>query len=98
MPKRVCSQAKFSWSAEISMTPAKRLKELLSFTMIQPSLLAHWTKPQSRIGKPAKWRKQTGCRASYGHDTRITLAGKGSNESRLFHDHQLPRVSIVSKL
>src|SRR5439155_6728261 len=72
MLKRVCSRAKSSWSAEISMTPAKRLRVSLSFTMIRPSLLAHWTKPRSHTGKLAKWRKQTGCHASCASDIRIT--------------------------
>src|SRR2546427_739499 len=97
MPKRVCLRAKSSWSAEIAMTPAKRLKVLLSFTTTRQSLLAPWTKPPWHIGKQAKWRKQTGCHASYANATRITPpAGKELNESRLLHRHQLPRVSIVS--
>jgi hypothetical protein len=50
--------------------------ELLSFTMIQPSLLAPWTKPRWHIDKPAKPTKQTGCRASYASDIRIMLAGR----------------------
>jgi hypothetical protein len=40
--------------------------------MIQPSLLAPWTKPPWHIGKLVKWTKQTGCRASYASDIRIT--------------------------
>src|SRR5205809_1251539 len=76
MPKRVCSPAKSSWSAEISMTRAKHLRESLSFMMIRPSLLAPWTKPPWHIGKLGKPRKPIVSRASYGSDTRITPAGR----------------------
>src|SRR5438094_3885788 len=78
MPKHACSQAKCSWSAEISMMPAKHLKESLFFTMILPSRLAHWTKLRWHIGKRAKPRKQTGYRGNYTSATRITPAGECS--------------------
>jgi hypothetical protein len=51
----------------------KHLKELVSFTMIQPSLLAPWTKPHCHTGTLAKPTKQTGCRASCASAIRIFL-------------------------
>jgi hypothetical protein len=50
--------------------------ELLSVMMIQPSLLAPWTKQRWHIDKLAKPTKQIDCRGSYASDIRITLAGK----------------------
>src|SRR5437879_13762863 len=76
MRRRGCWQAKSSWSAETSMTPAKLLRELLCFTTIQPSLPAHWTKPRWHIGKQATPRKRIACRASCGSDIRITPVDK----------------------
>src|SRR5205807_3202722 len=78
MPRRVCWQAKSSWSAEISMTQAKRLKESRCFTTIQRSLPAHWTEPRWHIGKQATPRKRIACRASCGSDIRITPVDKSS--------------------
>src|SRR2546425_11346802 len=72
MQRRVCWQAKSSWSGEISMTQAKRLKESRCFTTIQRSLPAHWTKPRWHIGKQATPRKRIAYRASCASDIRIT--------------------------
>src|ERR1700730_14553462 len=72
MPKRGCSRAKSSWSAEISMTRVRLLKESLCFTMIRPSPLAHWIKLRWHIGKQAKPTKPIGCHASCASDIQIT--------------------------
>src|SRR5437870_8834974 len=76
MRKHACWQAKSNWSAETLMTRARLLKELLCFTTIRPSLLAHWTKPRWHIGKPAKPKRPIGSRASYANATQITPAGR----------------------
>src|SRR5438876_10402511 len=78
MQRRVCWQAKSSWSGEISMTQAKRLKESRCFTTIQRSLPAHWTKPCWHIGKQATPRKRIAYRASCGSDIRITPVDNSS--------------------
>src|SRR5207245_1837263 len=44
----------------------------------RPSLLAHWTKPRSHIGKPAKPKRQIGCRGNCESDIRITPAGRST--------------------
>src|SRR5438552_15688418 len=85
MRKHACWQEKCSWNAESSMTPAKRLRESLCFTMTRPLLRAHWTRHRRRIGKQAKQRKQTGCRTNYTSDIRITPADNSIvNRNRLF--------------
>src|SRR6266700_7131042 len=81
MRKRVCSQAKFNWSAEISMTRARLLRESLCFTMIRLLRLARWTRLRWHIGKQARRRKQIDCRTSYASDTRIT---RGVEAASLF--------------
>src|SRR5438093_4415600 len=85
MRKRACWQEKCSWNAESSMTPAKPLREWRCFTMIRPSLRAHWTRRRWRIDKQAKPRKPTGCRTSCASDIRITPADSPIvNRNRLF--------------
>src|SRR5437867_13018455 len=85
MRKHACWQEMCSWNAESSMTPAKRLRESLCFTMTRPLLRARWTRRRRRIGKQAKPRKQTGCRTNYTSDIRITPADNAiDNRNCLF--------------
>src|SRR6266513_5581704 len=76
MRKRVCSQAKSSWNAEILIVPAKPLRGSLYFMTIRPSLRGRWTRQRWLIDKQAMSRKQTGCRTSCTNDIRITSADK----------------------
>src|SRR5437867_11712706 len=78
MQRRVCLQAKSSWSRGISMEQAKPLKESRCFTAIPRSLPAHWTKPCWHIGKQATPRKRIAYRASCGSDIRITPVDNSS--------------------
>jgi predicted nuclease of restriction endonuclease-like (RecB) superfamily len=68
--------AKFSWSAETSMTPVKLSKASLCFTTLQPSLRARWTKPRWHFAMLVTPGKQTASLVSCANVIRITSAGK----------------------
>src|SRR6266496_2522459 len=74
MLKRDCWQARSNWSAEISMALARLSWVLLCFMMIQPLLLAHWTKRHPRTSGLVRTRRQIGCPGSCARDIPITPA------------------------
>src|SRR6266705_4273518 len=72
MLRRVYYRVTSNWSAEISLLRARLSWVSLCFTMIPPSLLAHWIKPHRHINVLAKSMRQIVCPGNCANDIRIT--------------------------